>query len=110
MHDVRYVDALIAAHSPRTVNDGEGRSFWATGGLIVRTADGVTDPPPEALEWSLEHPIDLQALAMARKRPVNPKVGAILRGATGPTAVLAVANASPLPPVAGENGTVRLPW
>ena len=106
--DIRYVEALIAAHSPRTAGDGEGRSFWVNGGLILKPHDLVIDPPQESLDGTFAHPVDLEAILMSRKRPVNPKTS----GAKGtePAAVIAVEGVVPLPLVTGENGSVRLPW
>ncbi|WP_153394582.1 hypothetical protein [Ornithinicoccus halotolerans] len=108
--DIRYVQQLIDAHSPRFVNDGSGRSFWASGDLLIKPGDLVTDPPPESATWSLEQPIDLDALLMSRKRPINPKSVANYGDGASVAGVLAVEDAPASPLLASKDGSVRLPW
>lgn len=108
VHDLKYVQKLLSAHAPRTAGEGESRSFWVSGDLLTKPGDLVTDPPQETLDGTFAHPVDLEALFMSRKRPINPKVGSI--SGTAPAAVIAVEGAVRLPLLKGKDGEVKIPW
>jgi hypothetical protein len=109
--DVDYMNTIIEMHKPRTSDDGSsGRSFWTEGEFLVNPVDLVTDPPLEEQRYSLEYPVDLDALINSRKRPVNPNTGASVdyKG-DGEAPNMIVSYGAVAMPFAGEERAPRIP-
>lgn len=72
--------------------------------------DILTNPPLEEYKYSLEYPIDLDAIINSRKRPVNPNTGASVdyKG-HGEAPDVVVGYGATAMPFVGAEGSPRLP-